>query len=237
MSSLSVVIPVYNEEAIIKENLATLIEYLDGLHLDKYEVLICENGSTDSTPEIAANLAKENKNIRIISVKKRGYGSAIRNGILSAQLENVVAYPMDLCYDIKFIEKCLPLLERHDAVFGVRYMSDCKNERPFIRTFISQTHTSLINLIFGTKFNDVDCLKAYKTPIGKKVMALTRANDAFVEVEAAMIIRNSRIPYTEVAISHVEKKHARHPSYFFKIVAYGLLAIIPNYLRLTKISV
>jgi len=232
---ISVVIPAYNEEKIIEDSIRTLIAHMDGLHLDKYEVVISENGSTDRTLDLAKKFATGN--LKVISSAKRGFGNAIRKGVAEASMENIVVYPLDLCYDIHFIEKSMEQLDKYPVVFGVRYKEGCTNDRPAFRLFISKMHTRLVNFLFSAKFNDVDCLKAYKAYVGKKMVANTNANDAFIEVEISMMVKNGSIPYAEIATSHVEKEAARHPSYFFKMIARGTVSLFTNYSRLKALKV
>src|SRR4051794_35289242 len=97
---LSVVIPVYNEAAIVASAAAELCEGLDARGID-YEVLFAENGSKDSTPQILEGLCARNRRLRWFHSETPNYGAALKRGILEARGELVVCDEIDLC-DLTF---------------------------------------------------------------------------------------------------------------------------------------
>ena len=77
---ISVVIPVYNEAAIIEGSVRELNARLRKLGRT-YEIIIAENGSADDTAKIATELADELDTVRLIQTGKPDYGYALRSGI------------------------------------------------------------------------------------------------------------------------------------------------------------
>ena len=113
---LTIVMPCLNEA----ETLAVCIEKaLNSLHANniKGEVLIADNGSTDGSQKIAADLGA-----RVVQVEEKGYGSALMGGIVSAQGTHVIMGDADDSYDfsnlLPFLEK---LREGYDLVMGNRF--------------------------------------------------------------------------------------------------------------------
>src|SRR5262245_22882733 len=88
---VSIVIPVYNEEGILREAVTELLAGLDtvraALHAPElsFEVILAENGSRDGTAELAAHLAAERPDVRTFSLGEPNYGKALRRGILEAR--------------------------------------------------------------------------------------------------------------------------------------------------------
>jgi len=86
---VSIVIPVYNEEGILREAVTELLEGLDTVRaqLDapdlRFEIIIAENGSRDRTVELAEHLASERSEVRTFSLGEPNYGKALRRGILA----------------------------------------------------------------------------------------------------------------------------------------------------------
>ena len=98
---LSVVIPAYNEEAIIKNTIEAALIYLEGAFQD-YELIIADDGSTDGTRQAVE--AFKNPHLRCIShMPNKGKGSAVREGILSAEGDIIVYTDADLAYGIEII--------------------------------------------------------------------------------------------------------------------------------------
>src|SRR5262245_10391003 len=93
---ISIVIPVYNEEAILHAGVVDLRERLAPLDWS-YEIILAENGSRDRTIEIGEELARKYPQLRMLSVGEPNYGKALREGILSAQGEIVLCDEIDLC--------------------------------------------------------------------------------------------------------------------------------------------
>src|SRR5258706_6119344 len=99
---ISIVIPVYNEESIVREASLELMAKLDELGYD-FELILSENGSKDRTIAILEALARENPKIRFFHSDEPNYGKALRRGILEARGTYVFCDEIDLC-DIAFYE-------------------------------------------------------------------------------------------------------------------------------------
>lgn len=223
--SISVIVPAFNEEKDLRNSINVIHKYLIELVNTNFEILIVENGSTDRTAEIAIELEKELTNIRSFSMKKASLGEAYRYGIHKACCDMITAYPVDLAFSLDFIGKAFELIDKYPIILGVRYHQQSENERPFIRILISKFHTFLVNLLFHTHYNDVDCLKAYRTNLGKNLVKFTSATGPFIEVELIFLIEKLGIKYREIPINHIEKELARHPYYILR-------SIIKNFFKL-----
>src|SRR5207344_1751022 len=92
---VSIVIPVYNEEGILRGSVLELEEKLRRFGWS-YELLLCENGSRDRTVEIGKELAAEHPNVRMLSVGEPNYGAAMKLGIAAARGRYVICDEIDL---------------------------------------------------------------------------------------------------------------------------------------------
>jgi len=236
-NTVSIILPAYNEEKIIRANVKTLLKFLGELNLDNYEIVLVENGSNDNTLQIARELEKQDKHLRVVSVPKAGYGNAVRVGARSVRYKKIIIYTMDLTFGMDSIKSMIEKLDKYPVALGCRYMEGSEQDRPFIRIFISRSHNLLVNLFFGSHFNDVDCLKSFRSDVGKEIILRTKTNDAFIEVEMMAMVHANKIPYCEIATSHIEPTLARHPSYLIKIVVGGFLSLVKNYRGLKKIKI
>ena len=92
---VSIVIPVYNEEAILHAAIVDLRERLQDVSWS-YEIVLAENGSRDDTLKIAKSLAQKYGQVRFISVPEPNYGRALREGIEAAKGRYVLCDEIDL---------------------------------------------------------------------------------------------------------------------------------------------
>src|ERR1700687_3111491 len=129
---LSVVIPVYNEAAIVAFAAAELASGLEDRKLD-YEIIFAENGSTDRTPQILEQLVQSNPRIRWLHSPRPNYGAALKQGILEARGEVVVCDEIDLC-DLVFYDAALPILKagQADMVIGSEGAKGARETRPLL---------------------------------------------------------------------------------------------------------
>ena len=81
---VSIVIPIYNEEGILRGSVLELREKLRPFGFS-YELLLCENGSRDRTVEIGKEIEVEHPEVRMLSIGKPNYGLAMKTGILEAR--------------------------------------------------------------------------------------------------------------------------------------------------------
>ena len=223
--SISVVVPAYNEEYDLRNSINIIYKYLKNLVDNKFEILIVENGSTDNTANIAKELEAKYTNVKAFSLDTPAFGEAYRYGILQASNDMVTLYPVDLAFSLDFIGRAYKLIENYPIILGVRFHQKSEVDRPFIRIFISKVHTMLVNALLGTRYNDVDCLKAFQTDIGKKLVKYTAANGPFIEVELVYLIKKSGLKFFEIPINHIEKVLARHPLYIIR-------SIVKNFIQL-----
>jgi glycosyltransferase involved in cell wall biosynthesis len=229
--SISVVVPAYNEENDLRNSINVIYKYLKNLVGTKFEILIVENGSTDNTAIIAKEIDSEFSNVRAFSLDTPSFGGAYRYGILNANNDMVTLYPVDLAFSLDFIGRAFRLIEKYPIIMGVRFHQKSEVDRPFIRTFISKIHTMFVNVLLGTKFNDVDCLKAFQTDIGKKLVKHTSADGPFIEVEFVYLLKKSGLKYFEIPINHIEKEFARHPYYIIRSILRNFIQLLTFKLR------
>lgn len=93
MQSLSLILPVWNEESFIADIVHDIEKVLEKSHVD-YELLLAENGSTDRSLMVVQNLSQENRRCRVV-IRPKGYGSAVIGGLQAATKELVGYMPSD----------------------------------------------------------------------------------------------------------------------------------------------
>ena len=166
IKSLSVVIPVYNEEENIPKLYEELKEVLEKLPYE-YEIIFVDDGSTDRTPQILEELAKKDPHVKVVRFR-RNYGqtAAMYAGFQYASGDVVITMDGDLQNDPRDIPKLLEKInEGYDIVSGWR--KDRKD--PFLsRILPSKIANWIISKVTGVHLHDYGCtLKAYRKEVAK----------------------------------------------------------------------
>jgi len=159
-STLDIILPVYNESKVLKKNVMKLYDFLtNNISLD-WRLVIAENGSTDSTLEIAKLLSNEYPKIMVKSYQKPGRGGAIKDCWLTSNADLVCYMDVDLSTDLESLITSLEHLisDNFDIVIGSRLLETSKvYGRSLKRDLISRSYSKIFRIILGTKFKDAQC--------------------------------------------------------------------------------
>ena len=149
--SFTLVLPVFNEAALLAANLATLVEHMQGL-ADRYrwEFLIVDDGSTDDSAEIATDFAARNPGVRVIRHPRNfRIGQALRFAFPQCKTDYVVTFDADLSYTPDHIERMLDALRANRArvVVASPYMPGGKTSGvPRLRLLVSKAANRFLSL-------------------------------------------------------------------------------------------
>lgn len=164
---VSVVVPVYNEEANLDQLHASLIEALESLGRS-FEIFYVDDGSSDGSLHVLRNLAERDRRIRVLVFRKNfGQTAALAAGIDHATGEIIVTLDADLQNDPRDIPALVAkMAEGHDIVCGWR-----KGRRDsWIRRLSSWGANRLVRLISGLRTHDIGCtLRACRAGLLKEV--------------------------------------------------------------------
>ena len=150
---VSVVMPCLNEEAAIGPCIEKIEATFAAAGIDG-EIVVCDNGSTDASTEIA-----ERMGARVVHQPLRGYGHAYLKGFASARGRYLVMGDADDTYDFTMIPQFIGALEQGDQfVTGSRYLGGGDAHITALhRYFGNPALTRILNSLFGTRYTDVYC--------------------------------------------------------------------------------
>src|SRR5438876_3291714 len=155
-SSISAVLPAYNEEAIIERTVRHVADVLGGLASD-FEVIVTNDGSRDKTGQVLADLQRREPELHLQIVThehNRGYGAAVASGFDAACKDLVFLTDGDKQFDVTELREFLPAMDgQTDLVIGWRR----KRADPLMRKANALGWKTLVNLLFGYTAKDVDC--------------------------------------------------------------------------------
>jgi glycosyltransferase involved in cell wall biosynthesis len=203
---VSVVIPIYNEEPILRSAVVDLCDQLTSAPFT-WEVVLAENGSRDGTRTIAAELAQRYPQVVVHSTDEPNYGRALREGILLARGQYILCDEIDLC-DVDFQRRAVELLEgdQADVVIGSKLIAGAADERPRLRHAASQVYSALLRVLLGFRGTDTHGLKALRR---ERILPIVEACIVDRDVFASeLVIRAERagLRILEIPVRVMEKR-------------------------------
>jgi undecaprenyl-phosphate 4-deoxy-4-formamido-L-arabinose transferase len=212
MPSLSVVIPVYNEQESLPSLLPRLLPVLDSLGRS-YEVLFVDDGSRDRSLEILKSFVQGHPGkVRVLELARNfGQHPAILAAFQQAQGDIVLTLDADLQNPPEEIPKLVARIdEGYDVVGGVR-----RNRRDSLfRKFASKTVNRVTGLLTGMKLSDYGCmLRAYSRDVVNEINA-SQENATFVPALAQAF---SRRP-TEVEVEHAQRAAGQSKYSLYRLI-------------------
>jgi glycosyltransferase involved in cell wall biosynthesis len=156
---ISVVIPVYNEEVLLRQSVDRLAQWFID-NPTEFEVIAVDNGSTDQTPAIARDLEKIYPWFRYFQIPERSVGKAFAKGVREAKFPSIISMDADLSVELVFIRQAEILLRDGDMVVGSKTLG--RQKRSFVRILGSQLYLFVTQLLFGMTITDFSMsAKAY----------------------------------------------------------------------------
>ena len=199
---VSVVVPLFNEEATLRALYDELRAALDPLGRP-WEAIFVDDGSTDGSYRELARLHDEAPNVRVVRLRRNfGKAAALTAGFLEARGGAIVTLDADLQDDPAEIPR---LLERLDEGFDV--VSGWKADRrdPLSRRLFSRVFNRAVRLLSGVRLHDVNCgLKAYRAEVAQDVRIYGELH-RFLPVLA----HHRGYGVTELPVNHRPRRHGR----------------------------
>lgn len=190
--TVEVVIPIYNEEKELEQNIVKLYSYLQK-NLKKYnwQITIADNASNDKSLKIARELSKKHKEIDFLHLDLKGRGRAVKKAWQESSADILAYMDVDLSTDLS---NFLPLVEsltkkEFDIAIGSRLLSNSKvSERPLKREILSRVYNIMIKLLFQVHFSDAQCgFKAVRKKIVKNLLPHIKDNAWFFDSELLIV--------------------------------------------------
>ena len=183
----------------MRDALAVLPRFADDL-----EVTVIDDGSTDRTGKIADDLAKADPRVRVVHHgKRRGYGGAVRSGLVSATKEFVFFTDGDRQFALTDLERLIDRIDGVDAVMGYRL----KRQDPARARFVAFVYNNLIRVHLHTSAGDTDVTGT----LGHKGPMIAAINDVWIDIPVRegwlLLVDNRDRPGTVGALGVLLGKH------------------------------
>lgn len=166
--AISIIIPCYNEENNLKRGVLNQVADYLAKATFKWEVIICNDASTDQSLKLASAFASAHPGFRVLDLPHGGKPSALYGGIQQAKHEWVLFSDMDQSTPLSEIEKFLPHLDKYQVVIGSR--GTARSGFSLIRRLGSKVFLTARRLVLLPQVIDTQCgFKAMKTDLARQI--------------------------------------------------------------------
>ena len=214
MTTVDVVVPVYNEERALPESIPTLQEFLASPKFPyESQIIIGDNASIDDTPQVSRKLEEQSDgHVRYVRIERKGRGFALKQ-IWGASEADIVSYmDVDLSTGLEAFPKLIGgIAEKgYDVAIGSRLAGKSKVTRSLKRRVLTRGYNSIIKGMFWTRFSDAQCgFKAVRTSVFKRILPLIEDNNWFFDTELLILAEKMGHRVYDVPVRWVEDTDTR----------------------------
>jgi glycosyltransferase involved in cell wall biosynthesis len=212
--SLSVFFPAYNDAGTIASLVIAALQSASKL-TPNYEIIVVNDGSSDSTAQILDELARVYPHLKIVTHQvNRGYGGALRSGFASASKDVIFYTDGDAQYDPSEIELLWPKM-----IPGVDLVNGYKISRsdPWHRIIIGRIYHHTVKTMFGLHVRDVDCdFRLMRRSIFERVRL--EKNSGVICLEMMKKIQDAGFTIVEAPVHHYHRAHGQSQFFNFRRV-------------------
>jgi dolichyl-phosphate beta-glucosyltransferase len=213
---LSVVIPVFNEEARLRETLAAVGRHMATLGqraAGGFEIVVSDDGSRDRSVALAQEVAHELPISLLRGEQNRGKGAAVRRGMLAASGDPVFFFDADLSTPLTEMAPFLDALDAGaDVVIGTRKHRQAQIVRPqpWHRVQLGLAYTRLTNLLLGLHVSDYTCgFKAFRAAAVREIFARQKLDRWSFDAEILYLANRRRLKVVEIPVRWADRPDSR----------------------------
>jgi len=213
-TSLEIVLPVLNEEKGLSPATSTLHRFLS-VNLSGYEwrILIADNGSTDSTLNVARRLSRDYRQVGYLHLDERGRGRALCKAWLESDADILAYMDVDLATDLGALPQLVSAIESegYDIATASRLRRGAKvNGRPPHREFISRAYSMLVRSMFFVGIRDFQCgFKAISRSAARDLVPQVRDTGWFFDSELLILAEKNGYRIKELPVTWTDDPDSR----------------------------
>lgn len=230
---ISIIIPCYNLENIVKTTVKNILENLEKFS-DSFEILIVNDGSTDNTLEVIQDIKNNHECIHVITYSQnKGKGYAVKTGILQSIGSYIVFIDGDLDITSDAIQNYIEELNNFDLVIGSKSLQSSEIEIRQSRKILSDIFSSIVKFLTGLKIQDTQV--GFKVGNGedlRKIFKIMNIDGFAFDVELLVIATKLNLRIKEMPVKLKIMKSFRFNSAVEMF--YDVLKITYNYKILHK---
>jgi glycosyltransferase involved in cell wall biosynthesis len=220
---LSVFLPCFDEEANVARTVERALAVLRERDLDRFEVIVVNDGSRDRTGVVADTLAEEYDEVRVAHhIENQGYGAALRTGFDAAKFPWVFFTDGDGQFDLAEIDGFLAAADDVEVVIGYRL----QRADHFGRRVNTWLWSLAVRTLFRLRVRDVDCaFKLLSRHSLDEVGPLT-ASGAVISTELLVGIRRAGLAITQIGVHHLPRQAGSPTGASLKVILRALRELV-----------
>ena len=230
--SVSLVIPMYNEELNIEHALAAGTEALRK-YTDDYEIIVVDDASTDDSPAMVAKLAADDPRIRVFRHEKnRKLGGTLRTGFAAAEKDLVLYMDSDLPFDPDVLGKAIRAMQvtGADVIAGYRHDRTMEGVK---RTVYSYFWNTLIGLLFGWPHRDINfSFKLMKREVLKAITL--KSEGSLIDAELIVKAKNRGFAIQQIGVDYFPRIRGTSHLASFGVIGKMLVELVRLYPEMRK---
>lgn len=211
ITSLDVVIPVFNEQGDLEPAVRRLHTYLATTLPYSFRITIANNASTDGTAAIADELAVQYDEVTVLHLSEKGRGRALKAAWVQSDAKVLAYMDVDLSTDLAALLPLIaPLLTGHsDLAIGSRLARGSRVVRGTKREFISRSYNQILRRTLSTHFSDAQCgFKAIRSDVARQLLPLVQDDGWFFDTELLVLAERTGLRIHEVPVDWVDDPHS-----------------------------
>lgn len=216
---ISLFFPAFNEEENVEYMVAEAKQVLNSIAGNNWEIIVVDDGSTDSTAQKAISMSEADPRIRLVSHNcNHGFGRAVRTGIEQSTKEWIFYTDCDGQFDLDELKLLWAIRSNADIVSAYRH----RRKDPTMRLWYSLLWTLLILMLFQRGFKDVDAsFKLYRASIFKKIKP--ESTCGVIDFEILTLAGGMGYRVIQIPVSH-RKRRAGTVS--FEVLRKGFIVFV-----------
>lgn len=198
--SISVVFPMYNEEAYLQRAVEAAREVLEAIAPD-HEIIIVDDASTDRTGELADALARADPRVRVLhNPRNRRLGGTLRAGYAAATKDLILYSDADLPFDFREVARGVRLLDYQQADVLAAYRFDRTSEG-LLRTVYTLAYSALIRSLFQLRYRDVNfSFKLFRRSLLERVVL--KSEGSFIDAEFLVRAKKAGASIIQIGVDY-----------------------------------
>ena len=210
INSLSIVLPVFNEEKRLDKTFSHIKKYLKRKKIKILEFIFVNDGSNDKSKKILLNFLKEkqktNVKIKLINLRENiGKGGALKAGVKQAKCNWILTSDIDFSVPLSEIEnweRKKLIRNQKNVYFGSRAQLTSKVDSKLYRKFVGNCLSIFISFFLGINTKDTQCgFKLYNKLIAKNIFSQLKFLGYEHDIEIVLLLKRKKIKVVELPVT------------------------------------
>ncbi len=225
---ISIVVPAYNESAVIIPTLERIRSFMQQHYGADFELIVADDGSTDDT----AALVQSQADVKLLTLPHRGKGAAVRAGVLAAVGEMILFTDADNSTDIDHLPAFIQALGTHDIAIGSRQVDAAAIvvAQPWFKQLLGRLGNAMIQLLLVPGIKDTQCgFKLFRSSC-KVLFEQQRRLDWAFDFELLFLARKRHLSVVELPVRWVNNFDTKVKPWSYVATLLAVFSVQYNYL-------